>query len=46
MSTSDDTTKQKLIALGAILAIIASALWIYRTEFATPMAEVPSAKAA
>ena len=41
MSTSDDTTKQKLIALGAILAIVASALWIYRTEFATPPMNVP-----
>src|SRR6266849_9228347 len=40
MSTGDDATRQKLIALGAILAIVASALWIYRTEFATPQFNV------
>ncbi len=41
MSASGDTTKQKLTALGALLAIAASALWIYWREFATPQFNVP-----
>jgi hypothetical protein len=33
--------KQKLLALSAILAILGSALWIYRTEFRLPGINVP-----
>ena len=35
------TAKQKLIVFGAILAIIASAAWIYRTQFRAPAYNVP-----
>src|SRR5260221_6992600 len=31
-----DNAKQKLTVLGASLAIVASAIWIYLTEFAAP----------
>jgi len=33
--------KQKLLALSALLAILGSALWIYRTEFLAPGFNVP-----
>jgi len=33
--------KQKLLALSAILAILGSALWIYRKEFASPDINIP-----
>jgi len=48
MSTSDDTNKTELIRSGAILGDHASALGIYRTEFATPhsMSRPPSRRPA
>lgn len=36
-----NNAKQKLTVLGAILAIIASAVWIYRTQFAVSADNVP-----
>ncbi len=33
--------KQKLLALSALIAILGSALWIYRTEFGAPNINVP-----
>jgi len=41
MTLAFDNAKQKLTALGAILAIIASAIWIYITQFAVAAYNIP-----
>jgi hypothetical protein len=37
MNDNSVSAKQKLIVVGAVLAIIGSAIWIYQTEFAQPV---------
>lgn len=37
MNNSSGSAKQKLIVTGAVLAIVGSAFWIYRWEFAQPV---------
>src|SRR5215471_12039395 len=41
MITAAFDAKQKLLALSALLAILGSAFWIYRTEFRLPGINVP-----
>src|SRR6267378_5979052 len=41
MTLAFDNAKQKLTALGAILTIIASAIWIYITQFAVAAYNIP-----
>jgi len=41
MITAAFDAKQKLLALSALLAILGSAFWIYRTEFRSPGINVP-----